>query len=214
MNTIMVINAKGGSGKSTIAANLASYYATIANNKVTLVDYDPQGSSMSWLKARPTNRPKIQGIDATRSTVTPARGAGYMIMDAPASVHGKELNNLLRHAQTFIIPILPSPIDMRAAAEYIKEIRATNVISAKKGKICLLANRGRDNTRIFWQLDKFLDHLREPYVAVLSDSMHYVRAAEKGLGIFEMAPAATALLRAEWQPLIDWLASKNSRPAK
>jgi chromosome partitioning protein len=211
MRTIMVINAKGGSGKSTIATNLASYYASTAN-KVSLVDYDPQGSSMAWLKARPINKPKIQGIDATRTTVNPGRGTGYMIMDAPASIHGKELNNIVRHAHTFIIPILPSPIDMRAAAEYIKEIRATNMISAKKGKICLLANRGRDNTNVFWQLDEFLDHLREPYVAALSDSMHYVRAAEKGLGIFEMAPAATAIVRAEWQPLIDWLGSKGSQP--
>lgn len=210
MRTIMVINAKGGSGKSTIATNLASYYAS-TGKKVSLVDYDPQGSSMAWLKARPVNKPRIQGIDATSSTVNPGRGTGYMIMDAPASVHGKDLNNMVRHAHTFIIPVLPSPIDMRAAADYIKEIRATNMISAKKGKICLLANRGRDNTKVFWQLDEFLDNLREPYVAALSDSMHYVRAADRGLGIFEMAPSATALLRAEWQPLLDWLDSKKSQ---
>lgn len=211
MRTIMVINAKGGSGKSTIATNLASYYAS-TGDKVALVDYDRQGSSLAWLKERPVNKPRIQGIDATHSTVNPGRGTGYMIMDAPASVHGKELNNLVRHAHTFIIPVLPSPIDMRAATEYIKEIRDTNMISAKKGKICLLANRGRDNTKIFWQLDEFLDHLREPYVAAFSDSMHYVRAADKGLGIFDMAPAATAMVRAEWQPLIEWLASKHSQP--
>jgi len=210
MRTIMVINAKGGSGKSTVATNLASYYAT-QGEKVSLVDYDPQGSSLAWLKARPVNRPKIQAIDGSRETVRPSRGTGYMVMDAPASVHGKQLNNMVRHAHTFIIPILPSPIDMRAAADYIKEIRATGVIAGKKGKICLVANRGRDNTKIFWELDEFLDHMREPYVAAFSDSMHYVRAADKGLGIFEMAPAATALVRAEWQPLIDWLGSKKSQ---
>lgn len=208
MRTIMVINAKGGSGKSTIATNLASYYASTAN-KVSLVDYDPQGSCLAWLRVRPTNRPKIQGVDGSRNTVNPGRGTGYMIMDAPASVHGKALNNLIRHAHTFIIPVLPSPIDMRAAADYIKEIRDSNLVSARKGKICLIANRGRDNTKVFWQLDKFLDHLREPYVAALSDSMHYVRAADKGLGIFEMAPSATELIRAEWQPLIDWLGSRS-----
>jgi len=211
MRTIMVINAKGGSGKSTIATNLASYYAS-KGNKVGLVDYDPQGSSLSWLKERPVNKPKIQGIDGTKSVVNPGRGTGYMIMDAPASVHDKALNNLTRHAHTFIIPVLPSPIDMRAAAEYIKEIRSTNTIHAKKGKICLISNRGRDNTKVFWELDEFLDHLREPYVAALSDSMHYVRAAYEGLGIFDMAPAATAMVRAEWEPLIEWLESKSSQP--
>lgn len=212
MRTIMVINAKGGSGKSTIATNLASYYAC-KGNKVTLVDYDPQGSSLAWLKARPSvNRSRIQGMDGASATVNPGRGSGYMIMDAPASAHGKDLNNLVRRARTFIIPVLPSPMDMRAAADYIKEIRATRLISAKKGKICLVANRGRDHTRIFWELDEFLDRLREPYIAALSDNMNYVRAVERGLGIFEMAPAATAQLRAEWQPLIKWLASGASRP--
>ncbi len=211
MRTIMVINAKGGSGKSTIATNLASYYAS-TGNKTTLVDYDPQGSSLAWLKARPINRPRIQGIDGTKQTVNPGRGTGYMIMDAPASVHGAALNNLVRHAHTFIIPVLPSPIDMRAAADYIKEIRATKLISAKKGKICLVANRGRDNTKVFWELDEFLDNLREPYVAALSDSMNYVRAADKGVGIFDMGPAGTAMQRAEWEPLTKWLDSKASQP--
>ena len=147
MRTIMVINAKGGSGKSTIAANLASYYA-LMGSKVSLVDYDPQGSSLAWLKVRPSNRPRIKGIDGTSQTVNPGRGTGYMIMDAPASVHGKDLNNMLRHARTFIIPVLPSPIDMRAAADYIREIRETRLVTAKKGKICLVANRGRDNTKV------------------------------------------------------------------
>ena len=211
MRAIMVINAKGGSGKSTIATNLASYYAA-AGNKVSLVDYDPQGSSLAWLAARPRNRPRIQGINGVSAPVNPGRGTGYMIMDAPASRHGKELNNLVRHAQTFIVPVLPSPIDMRAAADYIKEIRATRIIAAKKGRLCLVANRGRDNTKVFWQLDEFLDQLREPYIAALSDSMHYVRAAESGLGLFEMAPAATAVHRAEWRPLLKWLDSKASRP--
>ena len=211
MRTIMVINAKGGSGKSTIATNLASYYAA-AGKKVSLVDYDPQGSSLAWLKARPFNKPRIQGIDGTSSAAKPGRGTGYMIMDAPASIHGGSLSKMVRHAHTFIIPVLPSPIDMRAATDYIKEIRATSLIAGKKGKICLIANRGRDNTNVFWQLDEFLEHMREPYVAALSDSMHYVRAADKGMGIFDMAPAATAMVRAEWQPLVDWLDSRNSQP--
>jgi chromosome partitioning protein len=135
-----------------------------------------------------------------------------MIMDAPASVHGTALSNMVRHAHTFIIPVIPSPIDMRAASDFIKEIRDTGVITRKEGKICVIANRGRDNTNIFWQLDEFLDKFREPYVAAFSDSMHYVRAAEKGIGIFEMAPAATRILREEWKPLLEWLDSQKSQP--
>ena len=211
MRTIMVINAKGGSGKSTIATSLASYYAN-TGHKTALVDYDQQGSSLSWLKLRPVNRPRIQGIDGTQSTVKPGRGTGYMIMDAPASLHGSALNSILRHAQTFIIPVLPSPIDMRAVADYIKEMRDTQQIAAQKGKICLVANRTRDRTKIFWALDAYLDGLREPYIAAFSDSMNYLRAAERGLGIFDLGPVASAIQRAEWHPLIQWLESKSSQP--
>ena len=49
MHHIMVMNSKGGCGKSTIATNLASYYAS-EGNKVALVDYDPQASALDWLE--------------------------------------------------------------------------------------------------------------------------------------------------------------------
>ena len=61
MSSIMVINAKGGSGKTTISTNLSSYFA-INGYKVTLVDLDPQGSSTKWLSSRPFTKPKIKGL--------------------------------------------------------------------------------------------------------------------------------------------------------
>ncbi|GMQ96586.1 MAG: ParA family protein [Gammaproteobacteria bacterium] len=211
MRTIMVINAKGGSGKTTIATNLASYYAS-RGKKVVLADFDQQGSSMAWLKARSAGRPPIKGVAAFAETLRPGRGSDVIIMDAPAATHGTPLNQLVRRAHTFIIPVNPSPIDMRAAADFIKEIKDTGVISRKHGKIGLVANRGREVTNIFWELDEFLDHFRGvPYLAALRDSMNYIRAAERGLGIFEMAPYATAIDREQWQPLIKWLASKRSQ---
>ncbi len=211
MRTIMVINAKGGSGKTTIATNLASYYASMGK-KVVLADFDLQGSSMAWLKARSAGRPPIKGIAAFSETLRPGRGSDVIIMDAPAATHGTLLNQLVRRAHTFIIPVNPSPIDMRAATDFIREIKDTGVISRKQGKIALVANRGREVTNVFWELDEFLDHLRGvPYLAALRDSMNYIRAAERGLGIFEMAPYATAIDREQWQPLIKWLASKRSR---
>ena len=53
MRSIMVLNSKGGSGKSTVATNIASYYAA-QGNKVILVDLDQQSSSLDWLAARPS----------------------------------------------------------------------------------------------------------------------------------------------------------------
>lgn len=210
MRTIMVLNAKGGSGKSTIATNLASYYAS-QGATVALADYDRQESSLAWLRARPRGRPPIKGIAAYKETVRPGRNTDYLIMDAPAAIHGSELTQFAKKAETFIIPVLPSPIDMRAATDFIQELKNTGPISRKQAKIGIVANRARGYTNIFLELDEFLTKLRGvSYITALRENQNYIRAAQRGLGIFEFAPAATAIDREEWRPLINWLNSKRS----
>ena len=210
MRTIMVLNAKGGSGKSTIATNLASYYASLGKN-VVLADFDQQESSLGWLRARPRGRPPIKGIAAYKEVFKPARDTDYIIMDAPASVHGNVLAQLVKKAETFIVPVLPSPIDMRAAVNFIAELKNTGPITRKEAKICLVANRARGNTNIFLMLDDFLKKVSGvPYVTALRENQNYIKAAMKGIGIFEFAPGATAIDREEWEPLIKWIESKSS----
>lgn len=210
MRTIMVMNAKGGSGKSTIATNLAGYYAS-QGAKVVLVDYDPQECSLEWLRARPKGRPLIQGVAGHKDSYRPIRGTDYVIMDAPAAVHGAQLSQLAKKAETFIVPVLPSPIDIRAAQSFIRELKDTGPVSRKEAKIGMVANRARGYTNIFLRLDDFLSGQRGlPYVTALRESQNYIRSSERGLSIFEFAPGATALDREEWKPLLDWLQSKKS----
>jgi chromosome partitioning protein len=212
MRHIMVVNAKGGSGKTTLATNLASYFAS-QNKKVTITDYDPQGSSLAWLEARSPAKPPIKGIAGfKRNPERPKRSTDIVIIDAPAAVHGAELTKLVRKAETILIPVLPSPIDMRAAKNFISDIKSSAPVSQKKAKLALVANRAREITNIFWELEEFLSHQRIPYLTMLRDSQNYVRAAERGLGIFEMGPAATAVDREQWQPIIKWVKSKRSQP--
>lgn len=212
MRHIMVVNAKGGSGKTTLATNLASYFAT-QNKRVTMVDYDPQGSSLAWLDARSPAKPPIRSIAGyKRNPERPRRDTDIVIIDAPAAVHGAELTKLVRKAETILIPVLPSPIDMRAAKNFIAEIKSSAPVAQKKAKLALVANRAREITNIFWELEEFLSHQKIPYLTMLRDSQNYVRAAERGLGIFEMGPAATAVDREQWQPIIKWVKSKRSQP--
>ena len=90
MRSIMVLNAKGGSGKSVIATNLAGFYALDGAN-VALADFDPQGSALEWLAQRPPTRPRVHGIAAWRGPFRVPRGTEYLIMDGPAAVHGERL---------------------------------------------------------------------------------------------------------------------------
>jgi chromosome partitioning protein len=130
MQTILVINSKGGSGKTTLTTNLASYYAS-KKIRTAIMDYDPQGSSIQWLRVRPDELEKIHGANAA-----PAKGAvplrsthawvpldtEVMIIDAPAGVKGLLLQELVRRASFIVIPVAPSPIDIHATADFIKEL--------------------------------------------------------------------------------------------
>ncbi|MCW8922493.1 MAG: ParA family protein [Gammaproteobacteria bacterium] len=212
MRTIMVLNAKGGCGKSTISTNLASYYAFEEEKKVALADYDPQGSSLAWLEVRGEEWPEIEGIAAFKDPVRPAKGTDILIIDAPARVHGKELTTMVRKADTILFPVLPSPIDMRAATDYMKEIKAVGKVERKEVKIGVIANRVRENTIIFSELYDFIKKLKVPYIATLRDTQNYIRAEERGVGIFEMAPSQVYQDWESWEPLTKWLRSKRSMP--
>ena len=212
MRTIMVLNAKGGCGKSTISTNLASYYAFEEEKKVVLADYDPQGSSLAWLEARGEEWPAIEGIAAFKDATRPPRDTDIMIIDAPARVHGKELTEMVRKADTILFPVLPSPIDMRAATDYMQELKAVGKVERGEVKIGVIANRVRENTIIFSELFDFIKKLKIPYVATLRDTQNYIRAEERGIGIFEMAPSQVYQDLESWEPLTKWLRSKRSMP--
>ena len=211
MRHIMIVNAKGGSGKTTIATNLASYFAA-EGNKVVLMDLDPQASATAWMEARSPARPRIKGLTHDQSSGSIGRNTDYVIMDAPAAVHGKQLGDLIRRAETLIIPVLPSPMDMRAAAKFLEEVKNNGRVARKAAKVALVANRARDYTNVYWELDEFLTKQKVPFITALRDNQNYIRAAERGLGIFDLAPYATVIDREQWEPLIKWLKSKRSQP--
>jgi len=212
MRTILVLNAKGGCGKSTIATNLASYFAHEMGKKVVLADYDPQESSLEWLKARDEKWSHIDGIAAHKEALRVAKDTDFVIMDAPARVHGKELTQLMRKVETVIFPVLPSPIDMRAATKYMEEVMKNGRVSRGEVKLAVVANRVRENTIIFAELYDFIKAMRLPYVATLRDTQNYIRAEERGIGIFEMAQSQVYQDLEDWKSLTKWLRSKRSQP--
>lgn len=213
MRTIMTLNPKGGCGKSTLATNMASFFAS-ANNDVVLADFDAQQSSLEWLNARNGERPAITGLDASNQPMRVSRTTDVLILDAPAAVHGRDMAALVKRAETLVIPVLPSPIDMRACAHFIGELLTVGKVSRQHTKLAVVANRVRENTLIYQSLEAFLKKLKIPFITSLRDSQNYIRAAEKGLGIFELAPSSVAIDLEQWKPLLRWLKSKRSVPAE
>lgn len=211
MRRIMVLNPKGGCGKSTLSTNLAGYYA-LQGGAVYLVDFDVQGSSMDWLDVRPEGAPSIQGIAADEKEFLIPHGKGVVIMDVPAGIHGKRLKQYVKRAQTLLIPVLPSPMDMRATAHFVEELLLVGRVSREKTRIAVVANRVREHTRIYHSLERFLEQLAIPFLTTLRDSQNYIRAAEQGLSIFELPHYEAHQDIDQWQPLVGWLNSAASMP--
>jgi len=212
MRSILVMNAKGGCGKSTIATNLAAYYAS-EGFETALADYDPQASSLAWLAERPASYNPITGIQAFETGLRALpRNTEYLIIDAPARSYGRELTELVKRAETIIVPVLPSPIDMKAAAGFVEELMGLAKVEDKKAKVAVVANRVRDNTLIFEELDAYLTKLKVPYVATLREAQNYIRAYQRGLGVHELPPYLAWPDWEQWDPLLEWLDSKRSRP--
>jgi len=212
MRHIMVLNAKGGCGKSTLATNIASYFAN-EGAAVALADYDPQRTSLDWIERRPDNRPEIVGVAAFEDGLRHVpRSADIVVSDAPARSHGPELTDLVKHAETIVVPVLPSTIDMQATTTFLKELQSVGKVERKGAKIGVLANRVRNNTLIFDDLDEYLTKARVPYIAALREAQNYVRAYTRGLGIFELPEYLAWPDWEEWEPLTSWLRSKRSQP--
>ncbi|NIR30039.1 MAG: ParA family protein [Gammaproteobacteria bacterium] len=218
MRTILVMNSKGGSGKTTIATNIAVYYA-LRGRSVALVDFDQQASSADWLAARPANRPPIRGVEAWHANARIPSDVDYAIMDGQAGRHGRALSDLIRRAQTVVLPVLPSALDLRAAARFYEELLRVSKVTNNQVRIATVANRVREISPSRFVLEDFLTSLRLPdgrrlpFIALLRNTQNYVRAAERGLGIWEIAPSAAAYDWELWRPLMRWLNSKHSVPS-
>lgn len=200
--SILVINSKGGAGKSTLTSNLASYYA-VRGYRTALFDFDRQMSSMRWLERRPDEASEITGV--TGWTFRGVDSFQRVVMDPPAQIQTKDMAMLVARSDVVIIPVLPSPIDIHAAADFIRDLLVDGKVRHSNKPVCVVANRVRTNTVMYDQLGKFLNSLKIPFVATLRDSQNYTHASMKGLGIFEMNREVVSQDLEQWRPLIQWI---------
>jgi chromosome partitioning protein len=214
MQRIVVLNPKGGSGKTTVAINLASYFASHGAMPV-LMDFDPQGSTLRWVRKRKPSQPQIQVIAAfekdTRTTrafqLRVPENASHVVVDTPAALEPGQLPEMIRDADKIIVPVLPSDIDIHACSKCIRDLLLVAKVRREDNRLGVIANRVRRNTLTYQSLIRFLHTLGIPIVATLRDSQNYVRAAELGVGVHEMKSYVAQEDVAQWAPLVQWLAA-------
>ncbi len=217
MNRIALINMKGGCGKTTIATCLAAYYAN-KGIKTSLTDYDPQGSSINWLKHRGINRPTIHGIDvASKKRVTslawqlrPPVDTKISIIDTPAGIELEQLRKIIAQSDTILIPVMQSQIDIQAATRFIEILLIQGRVRVTGKNIGIIANRVYSHTSSYQSLKKFLIQLDIPLVASLRSAQCYVNAIDNGIGIHELDERQAFKEQYQWDKLTAWL--EENRP--
>jgi len=214
LHKVVVLNPKGGSGKTTLAFSLAGYLAS-TGRKVGLLDMDRQGSSTHWLRNRPDSLPKIHALSA------PAGGSGTVdvpddvdcvVIDAPAGLVGAQLIDYTCGAHAILVPVLPSDLDIHAASRLISQLLLKAQVSRRNGRLGIVANRVKERTVAYKQLLRFLDRLSINLVGVLRDSQNYTHAAANGRCIHEMAPSQVRRDTEQWQAITEWLEARLEQP--
>jgi len=212
---IVVLNPKGGSGKTTLATNIAAQLAA-SGQSPALLDMDAQGSSTHWLGKRPSGLPRVQAIcgydrnprvTRTFSMRIPLE-CRSLVVDTPAALDPQRLPDVTRAAAAIIVPVLPSAIDIHAVTRCISDLLLIARVKPEQQRLGVVANRVKRNTLVYRALMRFLESLEIPVIATLRDSQNYVRAAEAGVGLCDMPERAVREDLDHWQPMMDWIAQR------
>jgi chromosome partitioning protein len=215
---VLVVNGKGGCGKTTIATNLAAGYAR-RGHAVALIDHDPQASSAQWHQHRSASLPTVHLLEAHRRTAMyttrvfqrrlPA-GTDRLVVDTPSAVGDIELDTLLRGIDVILVPFLPSSIDMRAGTRFLAQLKNHRLYRARPMPIGAIANRVRQSSLTHSKLVSFLDCLGVPTVASFRDSALYTQMAEDGSSLFDVeSDGGIERERRQWDALLDWIDARS-----
>lgn len=205
MKSVLVANPKGGAGKSTLATNLAGYFAR-TGHRVMLGDTDRQQSSHDWLALRSRLLPPISTWQIDRDRPAhPPQGTTHAVLDTPAGLHGKNLERVLKVVHRVIVPVQPSLFDILATRSFLEKLLEEKLVRKQQTFVAVVGMRVDARTRAAAELERFLAQYDLPVLAYLRDTQRYVQAAAHGMTLFDMTPSRVEQDLAQWQPIIDWV---------
>jgi chromosome partitioning protein len=206
LQTILIANPKGGSGKTTLATNIAGWLAG-KRQRVALVDTDPQRSASDWLARRPALFPPIGGFSGeVRKKELKDVGPQWLVVDSPAGLHGEALRDAIRRADVLLVPLVPSMFDMAATRRFLDQIAEYKAVKEGELEVGIVGMRVDARTRSAAELDEFLEGFDFPVVTHLRDTQVYVYCARDGYSVFDLPRSRGEQDWEQWKPLTRWLA--------
>jgi chromosome partitioning protein len=205
MISILVANPKGGCGKTTVATNLAAAFAG-EGRKSVLADLDRQHTSLDWLVRRPGWAAPIAGLNWSKEVGPPPKKAEVLIIDAPAAMRTKAVQDCLKLADVVVVPVLPSSFDQETTGRFLKRLRTLKPIRKEKAAVAVVRNRVRRRTRAAARLDLFMLGVGHNDLGWIQDRQLYNEAAAQGLGLFDLTDKIARELREDWRPLLNFIA--------
>jgi chromosome partitioning protein len=212
MPVVLVVNPKGGVGKSTVATNLAGWFAS-RGHATMLGDLDKQQSALGWLARRPATVPPITSWDLDAERIArPPRGVTHVVLDSPAGIHGHLLKDALKAADRVVVPLQASLFDIYATQAFLAKLQEKTDLKAS-GQVGVVGMRIDARTRSAEQLQRFVEGLELPVLGFLRDTQNYVQLAAHGLTLWDVAPSRVDKDVAQWQPLLGWVETGVLAPA-
>jgi chromosome partitioning protein len=207
MKSILIANSKGGSGKTTLATNLAGYFAT-QGASVMLSDLDRQQSSTQWVARRPADIAIIHAHSARSKA--PNIAPDWLIMDSPAGLREDKLADAVKQADCIIVPIQPSAFDIGATRDFLDILAEEKAIRKNKTFVALVGMRVNVRTNAAVGLAEFMQQTGFPVLTYLRNAQVYTLAAEQGLSLFDMRPSLVEQDLQQWLPILDWVAEATA----
>ena len=207
MKTILVASSKGGAGKTTLATNLAAYFA-LDGKRTVLVDADPQHSSTRWAERRAELESAVLPIDASGRRAWRAwlpEDAERVVVDATAGAMADDLGSFLEHADAVVVPVLPSALDIEATVGFLNSLAKVPRVHKRKLPVGLVVNRSKPWTNASQQAVEMLKTWPYPVITQLRDTQAYVVMAGLGRSLFDYRSAQVREHQADWEPLLKWI---------
>ena len=203
MPVVVVANPKGGVGKTTVATNIAGYFAS-QGQQVMLGDADRQQSSRLWLRLRPAEARPISSWEVGEGQIAkPPKGTTHVVLDTPAGMHGKWMEDTLRSADKVVVPLSPSIFDIYATRAFLDELAQHR--KAGRMQVGIVGTRVDHRTIAADKLREFTESLGLPVLGFLRPTQNYVHLAARGLTLFDLASTKVERDLEQWEPIRRWL---------